>query len=658
MLSRPLHAVRRVRAALLVGLVLAGPAASADGPSTAKVGKKIDNLTFPDAAGKAWSLHANQTAKATVLVFLSFDCPVCTSYARPLADLAKAYQERGVTFIGLVATEDHDEQVRKLAADFNLGFPIFSDRNLKAADALKAEITPEAFVLDREFVLRYRGRIDDTYAARLKRNAKTTRYDLRQALDELLAGKPVSQVATQAVGCPIPRRAAVAVDGPVTFHRDVEPILQRRCQACHRPNGAAPFALLTYRHAVNWAEDIAEYTRTRQMPPWKPTAGAFRDERMLTDREIATLAEWVRGGKPAGNPKDAPPPRVFEGGWQLGTPDLIITMDEEMQLGPTGPDHFRWISFPVNLPEDRYVTAVEVRPGTPRVVHHAVMFVDPSGRTRHLQEEAKKKPVPPDQLDRGPGVEGVMGVGLGRGGRPRPSQPPQGNPQPGQPNPAQPPRRPPGAFGLPGLLAVWAPGQRPRHTPDGTGYLLPKGADVVVQMHYNRSGKVEKDRTSFGLYFAKRPVEKRIQDLPVFAFFPFILPGSERHRVSGTVYVDTDCHLHSIFPHMHLIGKEITVTMTPPGGEKQTLLTIRDWDFNWQETYFFRQPLAVKAGTRFDIEGTYDNSSKNPRNPSRPPRLVIFGMQTQDEMCAALLSATPDKPGRISVRLNVNRPQP
>src|SRR5262249_55400825 len=217
------------------------------------------------------------------------------------------------------------------------------------------------------------------------------------------------------------------------------------------------------------------------MPPWKPIAGArFRDERTLTDQQIATLAKWADKGKPAGNPKDAPPPRQFADGWQLGAPDLIMTMEDDFQPGPTGPGHFRWLAVRANRTEDRNVTAVEVKPGNARIVHHAVMFMDTTGRVRQNQEEAKKNPGPPTELDRGPGFPGVMGAGLARGGQPRPmGQPPQGQPGPdGQ-------RRPMGAFGLPGLLAVWAPGQHPRHTPDGTGYLLPRGADLVVQMHYN-----------------------------------------------------------------------------------------------------------------------------------------------------------------------------
>src|SRR6266545_2480692 len=606
------------RSALLVAastaFLLAGTApVNADDPNTANVGKKIANVAFKDAAGKASSLYDLKDKKAIVVVFLSFDCPVSNSYSQPLADMATEFGKQGIEFVGLTVNQDETPaQVAKLARTFALPFPVYLDRNFAAADALKAEITPEAFVLDGGFVLRYRGRIDNSYFARLKKNQQITTNDLRQVLAEVVTGRPISVSATEAIGCFIPREEkAVVKAGTVTYHRDVLPILQNNCQLCHRPGEVGPFSLMTYRQAVNWASDIKDYTQRRIMPPWKPSEGpAFHNERKLSDKDLATLAAWVDGNTPEGDIKDAPPPKQFPAGWQLGKPDLVLTVSDDFQVGPSGRDVFRCFVLPTNLTEDKHVVAIEVRPGNPRIVHHSLLFIDTSGAGRKLEKQANEKPKKesdphgPSEFDKGPGYSTSMGVGF-----------------------------------LPtGALGGWAPGQMARHLPEGTGIRLPKGSDVVMQVHYHRNGRLEKDRTSIGIYFAKKTPERLFQGGVISGGFFFQIPaGAERHPLKGTVWATADCTLHSVMAHMHLLGKEIKVTMTPPDGAKQTLLGIKEWDYNWQETYFFKQPVQIKAGTRLDVEAIYDNSSKNPNNPYDPPRVVRFGEQTTDEMCFIFL---------------------
>ena len=190
----------------------------------------------------------------------------------------------------------------------------------------------------------------------------------------------------------------------MTFYRDVVPVLQNRCQTCHRPGEVGQFSLMTYRQAVNWADDIKEYTRSRQMPPWKPVEGpAFHNDRRLSEREIATLAAWVDGGTPKGDPAEAPAPRRFVPGWQFGKPDLVLTVDQDFQIGASGRDLFRCFVLPTNLPEDKHVTAVEVRPGNPRVVHHALLFLDTSGQGRQLEQAEQQRKKDPAAMDIGPG---------------------------------------------------------------------------------------------------------------------------------------------------------------------------------------------------------------------------------------------------------------
>jgi hypothetical protein len=544
-----------------------------------------------------------------------------------LAEIAKEYGPKGVTFVGLCPTDLGPAEVGKHAKEFALGFPIYKDEKFAAVYALKAKSTPEAFVLDRHQILRYRGRIDNGYYARLKKNPQVTSHDLRNALDDLLAGKPVREPSTPPVGCSIvvDRPAAVA-NSKVTFHRDVEPILQKSCQGCHRPGEVGPFSLMTYKQAANWANDIKEYTQSHKMPPWKPVDGpAFVQERRLSDRDIATLAAGVDSGAPQGDVKDAPSPVKFPEGWQLGQPDLVLTVPKEFTVGPSGTDLFRCYVLPTGLTEDKYVVAFEVRPGNPRVVHHTLNFIDTTGAARAMEKLQQDKDKDKDATavtDHGPGYSTRMGIGIGR----RPA------------------------------IGGWAPGQMPRYLPDGVGYHLPKKSDIVLQVHYHRTGRVEKDRTQIGLYFAKKPVIRDMQSLvvgpsPARILTFLIFPNEEHHVVKGSIWTYDDCTLLSVMPHMHLIGRQIKVTMTPPGSATQPLIAIDDWDYNWQETYFLKDPIRVKAGTRFDIEAFYDNSRKNPNNPSNPPSFVRFGEQTTNEMCYGFLGVTADKPGKVQFKL-------
>jgi peroxiredoxin/mono/diheme cytochrome c family protein len=608
---------------LATALSLQTAAVAQPEPSQAKLGEKMPNLTFKDEKGKTYRLYELENKKAIAIVFISFECPVSNSYMAPLSEIADEFGKAGVTLWGLTTGDETPGQIAKSAKHFNLTFPVFKDERLKAADALKAEFTPEVFVLDGNFVLKYRGRIDDMYSERLKKHAKITEHNLRQTLAELVTGRPVSGPATQAIGCKIYReKQAIAKEGKITYHRDVQPILQKHCQGCHRPGEVGPFSLMTYKQAVNWAQDIKDYTQRREMPPWKVSEGiAFHNERRLDDNELQTLADWADNGTPQGNPKDAPPPREFPKGWQLGEPDLILTPADDFVLGPSGKDVFRCFVMPTSLGEDKHVAAVEMRPGNPQVVHHLLLFADTTGAGRKLekefQEKEKANPVidehtgKPSKYDLGPGYTRTMGVGFV-------------------------PRQ--------GLLG-WAPGYRPRYMPDGVGLLLPKNADVVMQVHYHRDGRAEKDRTQIGLHFAKKKVEHPYQAAAVtggagsgpLRFLFSIPPNEERFKLDGSAWAAKDFTLLSVMPHMHLLGKEISFTLTPPDGPEQKLFAVKKWDYNWQETYWLKEPVQVKAGTKFHVEAYYDNSDKNPLNPFSPPRRVTLGEQTTNEMCFVFL---------------------
>jgi peroxiredoxin len=620
--------------AFLALSVLITPAFAQGDASQAKLGEKMPNLTFKDDKGKAYRLYELEKQKAIVLVFVSFECPVSNSYLAPLSEMAKEFSRFGVTIWGLTTSEDDTPaEIAKSAKHFDLAFPVFKDERLKAADALKAEYTPEVFVLDANFTLRYRGRIDNMYSERLKKHKEITEHNLRQTLAELVTGRPVSTRATQAIGCKIYREPKeIAKISQVTYHRDVQPILQKHCQECHRPGEVGPFSLLTYKQAVTWAQDIKDYTQRREMPPWKITEGiAFHNERRLSAKDLKTLADWADGGTPQGDAKDAPPAREFTKGWQLGTPDLILSPQDDFVLGPGGKDVFRCFVMPTKLAEDQYVSAVELRPGNSQVVHHLLLFIDTNGSARKLetdaQEKEKNEPVidthtgKPSPYDRGPGYSRMMGVGfLPRGG-----------------------------------MMGWAPGIQPRYLPDGVGFVLPKNSDVVMQVHYHRNGRVEKDRTQVGLYFAKKKIEHPYQAGPVtggsgsgpLRFFFSIPAGADHYKLTGDTWASQDFTLLTVTPHMHMLGKDIKLTMTPPDGKEQTIFTIKQWDYNWQEIYYLKEPIQVKTGTKFHVEAHYDNSDKNPLNPNSPPKAVIVGEQTFNEMCFVFLGGYSNSRSRM-----------
>jgi hypothetical protein len=609
-------------AGLAALLGVSGPGARPAAPPR-PAGPKVANVRLLGADGKGLELHGLKDRQAVVAVFVSFECPVSLGYAATLNELAGAYGPKKVAFLAICPGGAGAALAREAKAA-QLDVPLFGDPRFEVARAFGARTVPEAFVLDRDFVVRYRGGIDDGYAARLKKKPAVKREDLRIALEEVLAGKPVQVARTEAIGCPLRLEKPRVVSGEVTFHRDVAPILQERCQTCHRPGEVGPFSLQTYRQAVNWAEDIKEHTRARRMPPWKPTAGhEFVGERKLSAKEIATLAAWVDGGTPEGDPKDAPKAKKFPEGWQLGKPDLVLEPKEEMTIGATGPDLFRCFVFSPKLAEDKYMIAYEVRPGNARVVHHTLHFLDDRGRARRLEEQERRRPKAPGEKDRGPGYNSRMG---------------------------------PGFFPPSGDLAGWAPGLRPYYFPEGVGFHLPKGNDIVVQVHYHRTGRVEQDRTRVGLYFARKPVARPIQGLIIPGLFLAIPPGAANHRVQGSIWVAEDCQLVTVTPHMHLLGKRIQITMTPPGGKTSTLVGIDEWDYNWQETYTFKKPVPVKAGTRFTVEAVYDNSANNPNNPHHPPRRVFVGEGTTNEMCFGFLGVTTDKPGVLGFRLSPGGP--
>lgn len=576
----------------LAALLLISPLLAAAPPKTV-----AGELSLKDASGATRRLDQVAGARATVFLFIGTKCPISNSYAPEFAALEKAYGPKGVRLV-LVYPDPHATaaETAKHTRSYRLShLPILLDTEQKLADALGARVTPEAFLLDKGRTVRYAGRIDDGYADRGQRRARVSSRDLRTALDAVLGGKSVAAPRTKAVGCSIERAATrVASSGP-TYARDVAPILQANCQSCHRAGEIGPFPLESYEDARRWAQNIVAVTASRRMPPWKPVAGHgdFQGVRRLTDTQIATLKRWADAGAPLGDKKTLPPPPRFARGWALGTPDLVLTMPKAWRVPAEGKDVYRCFVLPTNLTENRDVVGVEIRAGNKSVVHHVLVYVDDKGRARAR-----------DAADPGPGYTSFSGPGF---------------------NPT-------------GEMGGWAPGNIPRFLPEGIGRPLPKGADIILQVHYHANGKPEEDRTSIGLHFAKKPVARHLRVFPVLGRNLRIPPGESNFRVTGGIPVPFDARAIAVTPHMHLLGRTMKLTATLPDGTTKPLVFVDDWDFKWQDTYFYKEPIRLPKGSRIELEATYDNSDKNPRNPNNPPKLVTWGEETTDEMAIGFIN--------------------
>jgi len=395
----------------------------------------------------------------------------------------------------------------------------------------------------------------------------------------------------------------------VTFHKDIAPILQARCQECHRKGEAAPMPLMTYKDARPWAKAMKSAVLRKTMPPWFADAahGKFSNDRSLTQTEIDTLTAWADNGAKEGNPADAPAPRTYADGWTIGKPDLVLDMGADYKVPAQGSIEYTYFTVPTGFTEDKWIEKIEVRPGARSVVHHIVLMArGPGGKYM-----AKAKP----------GVPFVPTVtGLAEGKR----QPDTGE----------------GSFyrlgGNEEMVSVYVPGGLAYQTRPGQARLIKAGSDLVFQMHYTANGKEAIDRSQVGIIFAKQPPKERVVNTFIANTNLHIPPASPNHRVDARVKVHHDVTLQSLFPHMHLRGKAFEYVAKYPTGETQTILRVPRYDFNWQLTYELEKPILLPKGTELTATAWYDNSPNNKFNPDAT-KDVYWGDQSWEEMLAGFV---------------------
>jgi len=611
-------------------------------PSTYQVGKRLPSLRFTDIDGKTHTSADAKKHKAVVFALTNTTCPLCRKHGPTLGALSRKYSEKGIPFVFVnpaVFEEEHE-----LRADIkNYGFvgPYIHDDKEALAITLRALTTADAFVMLPDQTLVYRGAVDDRYGLGFARE-KARNHFLADALDAVLAGKPVPQPATWAPGCAldleldppavmpkgghgaastaasalsgahklpvdIPSRASLirqaAADklppapDNLTYHNRIAHIMQDNCVSCHRKGAAGPFTLDTYERVIAKRGMIKEVVADDMMPPWFAAPGehAFANDRSLAPADKRDLLAWLAtDDRPEGDPADGPELRSFNDNWSIGKPDAIIEIPREVTIQAEGLMDYVNLTVKTDFGEDKWLRGVQIRPTQPEAVHHVLAFAWPGKRSR-------KAMGPLDQLRLALTAEG-------------------------------------------GFLAGYVPGTNPGLYPEGTAKFLPAGATIRFQLHYTPIGKELKDRTRLGLVFGDAPPERELFNAPVQNTRIRIPAGVGNHREFATRKVPMDIEVLSFMPHMHVRGKAFRYELVRPDRSLERILDVPHYDFNWQMFYTLEKPLKVAAGSTLRATGWFDNSEKNPYNPD-PRKTVRWGEQTTDEMLIGYVDFTVNSKG-------------
>jgi peroxiredoxin len=565
---------------ILLVVILAAPVLLAAESPGEIIGRQVTDFKLNDFDGKTHSLSEFQDKQLVILAFLGTECPLAKLYAPQLEQLATNYGERGVAVIGINSnSQDSIEEIAAFTSKHKLRFPMLKDPRNRVADQVGAKRTPEVFVLDSQRRVRYHGRIDDQYGVGYIRD-EPTRRDLKVALDELLAGKAVSQPQTDVVGCYIGRIAEPKEDADVTYSNQIARILQKHCIECHREGEIGPFALTEYSEVKSWRETIEEVIRDQRMPPWhaNPEHGRFANERRMPEKEKQLVYQWVANGAPEGDRSQLPEPTKFVTGWQLPSePDQLVPMrNRPFKVPAEGVVEYQYFVVDPGFKEDKWIKAAEIIPGNRSVVHHAIVFFN--------------QPESSDDL---------RGVGF---------------------------------------LTGYVPGQKPFSFSDGLARRIPAGSKFVFQMHYTPVGSVQQDITKVGLVFADpNEVKEEAISLAAITHDFEIPPNTSNYRVDLKIpfFPEPSARLLAITPHMHVRGKSFRFSIVDKHDDEQILLDVPQYDFNWQHAYELAEPVELRR-EQIRAHCVFDNSSGNRVNPN-PGIKVRWGDQTWEEMALGFM---------------------
>lgn len=537
-------------------------------------------FTLRSHEGREWTHNDFADKQLVVVAFLGTECPLVKLYGPRLQQMSERFGDK-VAVVGFNAnTQDSITEMSAYAERHEVRFPLLKDVGNKVADQFGAERTPEVFLLDRNRRVRYHGRIDDQYRVGLIRD-KAERHDLREAIEELLAGKDVTVPKTEAVGCHIGRVKKIEPSGEITYATHIAAIFNKRCVECHRDGELAPFPLTTYDEIVGWEDTICEVIEDNRMPPWfaNPEHGKFRNDCRLSEKEKNLVYSWVENGMPHGDPSKIPVPPQFDQGWRIPAPDEVFYMrDEAFRVKPQGTIDYQHFLVDPKWDEDKYICAAEARPANRAVVHHILVFILPPGsRDTRLEE----------------------------------------------------------------ILVGYAPGSMPVLLDEGIALKVEAGSKLLFQMHYTPNGFVQEDRSFAGVKFVDKSEVKKLAKGRIAINEDFLIPAeSNNHVVRAEYSVERDEWLLAMTPHMHLRGKAFRYEARYPDGVSEVLLDVPNYDFNWQLKYELAEPKLLPRGTTIKCTAVYDNSDANLANPD-PSVDVAQGEQSWEEMMIGFFDTIP-----------------
>jgi len=538
----------------------------------AQAALKADNFVLIDHKGKAHELYYHRDDKAVVIVSQGNGCQIVRSNLEDLRAIRKDYAEQGVEILMLNANlQDTRASIAAEAEEWGADFPILKDRTQIIAKSLQIDRTGEVLVINpKTWEIAYRGPLSDRVDYERQKD-KASKHYVRDALDALIEGKDVALSKVNSPGCIINYETQ---DGAaISYAETIVPILKENCIACHVQGGIAPWAMSEYNLIKGFAPMMREVVRTKRMPPWHadPEIGHWRNEVGISDKDTQTLIAWIEAGAPRGEGED-PLKEIapLENKWTLGKPDLIVDIPA-FEVPATGTVDYQFPSVANPYDKDVWVIAAEVIPGDPKAVHHILAGSSekqPKGRLSEIFEN---------------------------------------------------------------FIITYAPGNEASEMPAGTGVFVPKGGVYQFQMHYTPYGKKTVDRSKIGLHFSDKPPANFYREQVIVNFELAIPAQTEQHEEKAYFLFDKDAELHALFPHSHYRGVSSTFEVEYPNGKIETILSVPNYDFNWQRTYQFTEPKQIPAGSRVVHRTIYNNSSKNRGNPA-PEETVYWGLQSEQEM--------------------------
>ncbi|MGI9283805.1 MAG: hypothetical protein ACR2P1_00280 [Pseudomonadales bacterium] len=544
----------------------------------------VDDFVLLDHTGKAQQLYYHDDASAIVLIVQGNGCQIVRSLLADYKTLRDDYAGRGVQVFMLNANpQDTREAIASEAASYAIDIPILHDSAQIIGPSLALNRTAEVLVIDpRDWKIVYRGALNNRVGYERQKKEATEHY-VRDALDALIDGKAPVFSEVKSPGCIInfPQRNKQQT---ISYSDTIVPILKKNCMACHIEGGIAPWAMSEYRMIHGFAPMMREVIRTKRMPPWHadPAVGHWRNDAGLSDEDAQALINWIEAGAERSKGKDplqSIPPRSDD--WPLGEPDLVLEIPA-FHVPATGVVEYQFPTVKNPLDKDVWVVAASLIPGDSKVVHHVLM-----GAADKVVDNMKTDSVFQNY---------IMG---------------------------------------------YAPGNESARMPNGTGVFVPVGGEYLFQMHYTPFGKATTDRTRVGLYFADKPPKKFLRQQVVVNTSIEIPANTEQHQEYAYFEFWDDATIYSLVPHSHYRGKSSSFELQYPNGESELILSVPNYDFNWQRTYAFVEPKKVPKGTKIVHSTIYNNSLKNPGNPD-PNRTVPWGLQSRDEMLYGSVSYSWD----------------